>query len=114
MKALGGFAAAALAVVALAYAAAAAFFSTAAQRSALQLAALAVLAVQVLGFPLVRAALRRNLVAGWGLGTLLRLALLVLTALVAVPALQLERGAALIGMAIFLFVTTLVEPFFLR
>jgi hypothetical protein len=114
MKALGGFAASSLAAVAVSYLAAAAFFESAAEREALRLAAVAVLVVQVLAFPAVRVIVRRNLVAGWGLGTMLRVALLVVAALVAVPVLRLDREAALVGTVIFLFVTTLVEPIFLK
>jgi hypothetical protein len=47
---------------------------------------------------------------GWGLGALLRLITLAVYALVFVNALALPATAALISLATFFFLSTLVEP----
>ena len=52
--------------------------------------------------------------AGWGIGIALRFAALMLFGLVAVPWLGLPLSASLLALATFLFITTLIEPLFLR
>lgn len=71
-------------------------------------------AVQLLSFAIARPFVKTNPIAGWGLGSLLRLAVVVLHGLVGVPALGLVSGPALITLVSFLFVTMLIEPLFLR
>ena len=72
-------------------------------------------AVQLLAFGVARLLQRRQqLMLGWGIGGVLRLLALVTYALVVA---RLWRGAvapALLSLAAFLFVTTVVEPIFLR
>ena len=71
--------------------------------------------VQLIAFLIARAMARRNnVMAGWGIGILLRFAALFLFALVAVPRLGLPVSASLLGLAAFLFVSTLIEPLFLK
>ena len=60
------------------------------------------------------ALVRDNLMAGWGAGVALRLVALAVYALVAVPRLGLPLTAALVSVALYLFLSTLVEPFFLK
>jgi hypothetical protein len=72
------------------------------------------LGVQVLAFAIARPFVATNPVAGWGLGSLLRMGVLVLHALVGTKALGLETGPALMSLVGFLFVTMLVEPLFLK
>jgi hypothetical protein len=69
--------------------------------------------VQVLAFAVARQFTATNAVAGWGLGSLLRFAALLLHAFVGVKALGLASGPALFSLAGFLFITMLVEPLFL-
>lgn len=69
--------------------------------------------VQVLAFAVARLLVATNPVAGWGLGSLLRFAALLLHAFVGVKALGLASGPALFSLAGFLFITMLVEPLFL-
>jgi hypothetical protein len=71
-------------------------------------------AVQVLSFFIARPFVKTNPIAGWGLGSLLRFAVLVLHAFVGVKALGLASGPALLSLAGFLFITMLVEPLFLK
>lgn len=55
-----------------------------------------------------------NVMAAWTLGMLLRLVVLMLYGLVGVRALSLPPEAALVSMAVFFFLSTLIEPWFLR
>ncbi len=70
--------------------------------------------VQLVAFAVARPFVATNPIAGWGLGSLLRLAVLLVYAFVGVQALGLASGPALLSLAGFLFVTMLVEPLFLR
>lgn len=70
--------------------------------------------VQLLAFAVARPFVATNPIAGWGLGSLIRFAVLVVHALVGVGALGVAPGPALVSLVAFLFVTMLVEPLFLR
>lgn len=72
------------------------------------------LGVQLLAFAIARPFVATNPIAGWGLGSLIRFAVLMVYAFVGVKALGLASGPALVSLAGFLFVTMLVEPLFLR
>jgi len=84
-------------------------------RRALGITATIAFFVQVVAFEVARAmARRKNVIAGWGIGVELRFVALAVFAFVAVPALSLPVGPALLSLAVFLFLTTLVEPLFLK
>jgi hypothetical protein len=70
-------------------------------------------AVQLLAFAIARPFVKTNPIAGWGLGSLVRFAVVMLHAFVGVSALGLASGPALISLVGFLFVTMIVEPLFL-
>ena len=70
--------------------------------------------VQVAAFALVRSTQTTNVVAGWGSGMLIRFLSLVLYGFVGARALGLAMTPALLSLAGFLFLTTLVEPAFLK
>lgn len=70
--------------------------------------------VQLLSFAVARPFLATNPIAGWGLGSLIRFAVVAVHAFVGVKALGLVSGPALLSLVGFLFVTMLVEPLFLR
>jgi hypothetical protein len=70
--------------------------------------------VQLFGFGIVRLARRSNPIAAWGLTALLRMAVLVVYALVIVPALGVLATPALLSLATFFFLSTLVEPLLLN
>ena len=55
-----------------------------------------------------------NVMAAWTLGMLLRLVVLMVYGLAGVRALSLRPDAALVSMAVFFFLSTLIEPWFLR
>lgn len=83
-------------------------------RRALWLSAGAALMVQLAAFAVAQAGARKNVLVGWGAGIGLRFAALIVWGLVGVSQLGLPRGAALLSMASYLFVTTLIEPLFLK
>jgi hypothetical protein len=82
---------------------------------ALGIAAAVAFAVQMVAFVIARQfARRKNVMAGWGIGIALRFAALLAFGFFVVPALGLPMSSSLLGLAIFLFVTTLIEPLFLK
>jgi hypothetical protein len=83
-------------------------------RHSVWMSALLVVIVQALAFSLVRVMQPLNVIAGWGLGMLLRLFALVAFGLFGVKALGLSMQPALLSMAGFFFVSTLIEPVFLK
>ena len=68
------------------------------------------LVVQLVAFILLRLSRGKNVFAGWGVGALLRFVALGAMALVIAGALGLDKNAALISLAAFLFLSMLVEP----
>jgi hypothetical protein len=76
--------------------------------------AVIVVLVQLLAFGLVRMMGQPNVIAGWGLGMILRFVALIAFGLVGVKALGLSMEPALLSMAGFFFVTTMIEPVFLK
>lgn len=72
------------------------------------------LAVQLLAYVIAKPFVKENPIAGWGLGSLLRFAVVMLHAFVGVTALGLQSGPALLSLVGFLFVTMLIEPLFLK
>jgi hypothetical protein len=85
-----------------------------AERRAVMISALIAIATQGLAYAIARGMAAKNVIAGWGMGSLLRLVVLVLVALLLVPRFGLPSAAATVSLALFLFVTTLVEPLFLK
>jgi len=70
--------------------------------------------VQVLAFAIVKLSAKENIMAGWGIGAILRFLVLGVYALVFVKALGLPSGAALLSLAAFFFLSTLLEPLLLK
>jgi hypothetical protein len=76
--------------------------------------AVIVMIVQPLAFQLVRLMGPLNVIAGWGLGSMLRGIVLVIFGFFGVKALGLSMEPALLSMAGFFFVSTVIEPVFLK
>ena len=70
--------------------------------------------VQVIAGAIVKLSAKTNVVAGWGVGAIIRFAVLAVYALVFVKALGLPSSAALVSLAAFFFVSTLLEPLLLK
>jgi hypothetical protein len=81
---------------------------------AILVSAAVALVVQLLAFAIVRLSAEKNVIAGWGVGAVLRFLVFAVYVLVIVKAFALANPAATISMAVFLFVSTLVEPLFLK
>lgn len=87
-------------------------FTTDAERHAIIVSAVLAAAVQMTAFGLVQLTGRQNAVlAGWGMGIVLRAITLVLYALVFAKLLALPLSAALTSYAVFLFASMLLESF---
>jgi hypothetical protein len=82
--------------------------------TAIRLSAVVAIVVQLVAFAVTKAIAQRHLIAGWGAGSLLRFVTLVLYALLAVQVLGVAPVAALVSLATFRFLSTLIEPLFLR
>ena len=109
------FAAASAAAIAAVWAIGMLLVSDDAARRALGITALLAFVVQMVAFAIARAWVKKqNVMAGWGIGIALRFAALLLFGLIGVPRLGLPVGASLLALAMFLFVTTLIEPLFLK
>lgn len=70
--------------------------------------------VQTMTFAIARLVSRENVIAGWGLGVVLRFATVAFWAFLGVKALGIPSSPALVSLVIFFFVSTLVEPLFLN
>jgi hypothetical protein len=114
MKSMLRFALASVSLVVLAGLALSWLYQGDAERRAIWVSAVVALVVQLFAFAVVRLVPREHVVAGWGLGALLRFAVLGLYALVIVQAVGLPAAAATVSLALFFFLSTLVEPLFLR
>jgi hypothetical protein len=82
--------------------------------AAIRLSAVVVLVVQLATFAGVKLVPQKHLIAGWGAGALLRFLTLVIYAVLVANVLSVPITAALISMAVFFFLTTLVEPLLLK
>jgi hypothetical protein len=82
--------------------------------AAIRLSAIVAIVVQLVAFAITATIAQRHLIAGWGAGALLRFLTLIVYALLAVEVLALPAVPALVSLAAFLFVSTLIEPLFLR
>jgi hypothetical protein len=109
------FAAACAATIGAAWAIAVLMFPNATSKRGLAIAASVAFVVQMVAFFIAREfARRQNVMAGWGVGIALRFVVLLLFGFVAVPSLGLPMSSTLLGLAMFLFVSTLIEPLFLN
>jgi hypothetical protein len=113
MKAYGQYYSVLLAGVGLVGLVAWAFTDQAGRQTVLASGALAVV-VQALAFFIARSISGKQMWLGWGLGSLLRLMSLVLYAVVVAKLWRAPITPALLSFAGMLFVTTVVEPIFLR
>ena len=114
MRATALFAAVSVAITALAGWLLALVYRTPAERRAIWVSAGVAVVVQLFAFAIARLVARTNVMAGWGLGALMRIVTLAVYALVIVKAFGLPSGAALISLATFFFLSTLVEPLLLN
>lgn len=113
MKAGAWFALATLALIAISYPLLRMGFASTHEAEAVRMSALLALVVQVVTFAIARLMARRNMMVGWGVGSALRLLALTLYAFLIAPSLGLPLSAALVSLAVFLFLSMLIEPLLL-
>lgn len=113
-KRLSLFALAAAAIVGCAAWVVTALSGDAAADRAVWVSAVVAVVVQVGAFAVIWPIVTKNPMAGWGVGSIIRLVTLVLYGLVGARMFELPLGPALLSLAGFLFLTMIVEPFFLR
>jgi hypothetical protein len=89
-------------------------FPGAPNAAAIRWSALIVVVVQMVAFLVVKRLGLRNFMAAVGIGAILRIFTLIGYAAVIGTVLKLPPTAALISMALFFFLSSLVEPFVLR
>ncbi|MBK5187535.1 MAG: hypothetical protein JJD97_04770 [Gemmatimonadaceae bacterium] len=89
-------------------------FPTVADRRAIVLSAVIAYVVQLVSFAIARAWAETNVIAGWGLGMLIRFAVLAMYALIGVKVLGAPATSALVSLAAYFFVSTLLEPVLLK
>jgi hypothetical protein len=89
-------------------------FAGRAGRDAIWASASLAFLVQMIAFMVVRLLPAEQVMIGWGLGAILRLASVVVWGVFVAKVWRMPIVPALVSYAGFLFVTTLVEPVFLR
>lgn len=89
-------------------------FPTTSDRHALIVSGVVAYAVQLFSFAIARAWAATNVVAGWGMGMLIRFIVLAIYAFLGARVLGLPIAAALVSLAAFFFVSTLLEPVLLK
>lgn len=89
-------------------------WTDAASQHAVMVSAWVAFFVQILTFSVCKLVARQNLIAGWGIGTLLRFATVGVWAFLGIKALGLTPNPALMSLVTFFFVSTLIEPLFLN
>ena len=114
MKALAGFVVATVVILLAVTGVLLLVYPDPASRRAIGISATIAFVVQAIAFGIIRLSVGRNVMAGWGLGAILRFLVFGVYALVLVNALDLPSGAAMISLASFLFLSTLVEPLLLK
>ena len=113
-KGLGRYALATIGVVAVVGALLSLAFRGPGDLLAISLSALLAIAVQLVAFPLSRAAGPNNIMARMGTGALLRLFTVVIYAILAAKVFELSLIAALVSLAAFFFLSTLIEPLLIK
>lgn len=109
-----GFAASSIALIAVAAFALTFVFKQPGDARAIWISAAVAALSQIAAFPAVRKLTAQNLMVGWGMGSLVRFGTLGVYALVAALALHLNMTAALVSLALFYFLSMVIEPLFLR
>lgn len=112
MRATVAFGAAALLLTGIAAFVLTLFYGSPDELVSIAVSAAVAFGVQMLAFGMLKLAGPKNVLAAWGIGAVVRLVTLVLYMLVIVPAVGLTTSAPLF-LAIFLFVTMVVEPLLL-
>ena len=113
MKSMARFAALLVALIGLITWLLSLAFRTGAERNALFTSAFLAVVVQLATFGIIKFLGKRNTLVAWGMGAILRGAVLAVYGLVFVRLLHMPPTAALISFAVFLFASMLLESLLL-
>ncbi len=114
MKAIGIFAVVSLAIIVVVGGVMSLLYEAPDERRAIVISGVIAFVVQMFAFSIARLVARENVIAGWGMGALMRMLVLAVYAIVVVRALGLPSAPALVSLAAFFFLSTLVEPLLLN
>ena len=114
MKRIALYAAIAGGLIAIAAVALSLVFEGPTERRAILVSAALAFVVQLAAFAAIGLASAGNAMTGWGIGVLVRFLVLVAYAFLVVQSIGLAPAAALVSLATFFFLCTLVEPLVLR
>ncbi len=90
------------------------WYDAPAERTSVLAAAVTALMAQAITWVIIARMGQTQVIAAWGLGAVVRVVVLVLFSIVGPRAFGLRLEPATLSLALFLFVTTLVEPLFLK
>jgi hypothetical protein len=82
--------------------------------SAIGISATVAAVVQISAFAITRSMISQNVIAAWGAGALVRMLTLLVYGFLAVKVLSLPATPALLSIVLFFFLSTILEPLFLR
>ena len=85
-----------------------------ASQHAIVVSAWVAFSVQILTFSICKLVAQQNVIAGWGIGTLLRFVTVGVWAFLGIKALGLTPTPALMSLVTFCFASTVIEPLFLN
>ena len=114
MRAIAIFAVISLVIIAVVGGIMSMMYDTPDDRRAIVISGAIAFVVQMFAFTIARIVSRDNVIAGWGLGALMRLAVLAVYGFVLIKAMGLPSAPALLSLAAFFFLSTLVEPLLLN
>ena len=114
MRPIAIFAGISLAIIAVVGGIMGMMYDTPDDRRAIVISGVIAFVVQMFAFSIARMVSRENIIAGWGLGALMRMLALGVYAIVLVRVLGLPSAPALLSLAAFFFLSTLVEPLLLN
>jgi len=113
-QAIGRYALAMLATIALVAWLLTLAITGAGATSAIAISAAVAAVVQISAFAVTRSMIAHNVIAAWGAGALVRMLVLFVYGFLAVKVLALAATPALVSLVLFFFLSTLLEPLFLR
>jgi hypothetical protein len=82
--------------------------------AAIRLSGIVVVVIQLVGFGAIKGLGARQVMAGWGAAAALRFVALIVYSVLVAKVLVMPLVPALISMAAFFFLSTVIEPLFLR
>ena len=114
LRGFSGFALISFALIGVAAFALSLVFRGEGDRFAISLSAVIAWTTQLAAFPAVRKMVASNLIVGWAVGSIVRMGTLLVYGVLGMLVFKLSMTAALVGLALFYFLSMVIEPLFLR